>query len=186
MIYESKGLVTEAEYFAMEESAQVRYELYQGNLIEMAGGTKYHERIIKNLFSFLFNASIDSGYELFFAGMRLKINSQANYFYPDLMIAVAGSGNELHFEDALMVVEVLSPKTRKFDTVDKFLSYQNLPSLQYYLLVEPEYYHATLYFKEEDGTWQAETHRKLSEEIRLPKIGISVPFSEIYKGLEWD
>jgi hypothetical protein len=53
MLYESKGLVTEAEYFALEESTPERHELFHGNLIEKAGGTKYHERIIKNHFSFL-------------------------------------------------------------------------------------------------------------------------------------
>lgn len=97
-----------------------------------------------------------------------------------------------HFDDIrfakspVFIAEVLSPNTRTFDMVDKFLDYRSLPTLQYYLLAEPEYYHVTLHYKANDGTWQSDTYCKLTDVIKLPLIGVELPLSDVYKGLEWD
>lgn len=186
MIKGNTQLLTEKDYLDFEETAQVRHELYQGNLIEMPGGTKFHERLIKNIFIFLGLKDISDKYELFFSGMRLNIPGQTSFFYPDVFIALSGTGADTYFDDALFIVEVLSPGTRTFDTVDKFIEYRKLPSLQYYLLAEPEYYHVTLHYKAEDGTWQSDTYRKLTDVIRLPLMDVEIPMSEVYKGLAWD
>jgi Uma2 family endonuclease len=69
---------------------------------------------------------------------------------------------------------------------DKFLEYRNLPSLQYYMLAEPEYYHVYLHSKNSEGLWMSETYRKLTDIIKLPLMDADLPLAEMYKGLEWD
>jgi Uma2 family endonuclease len=186
MIKGNTQLLTEKDYLDLEASSQVRHELYNGNLIEMPGGTKFHERLIKNLFFLLGLNQIPDTYELFFSGMRLNIPGQNSFFYPDVLLAISSSGADTYFDDALFIAEVLSPRIRTFDTVDKFIEYRKLTSLQYYLLAEPEYYHVTLHYKAEDGTWQSDTYRKLTDIIKLPLIDAELPIAEVYKGLEWD
>ena len=178
--------MTENEYLLFEETAQDRHELFQGNLKEMPGGTKFLERIIKNLFLLLSAQNQMEHVELFFSGMRLNIPGFASYYYPDLMLVNDSSRDERYFQDAFFIAEVLSPATRTFDMVDKFLDYRSLPSLQYYLLAEPEYYHVTLHTKGANGTWQSDTFRKLTELIDLPLIGAILPMAEIYQGLVWE
>ena len=48
----------------------------------------------------------------------------------------SATGYILH--DVELIVEVLSPGTRLFGTVDKFIEYKKIPSLKYYPLAEPE------------------------------------------------
>ncbi len=118
--------------------------------------------------------------------MRLNIPRQTTFFYPDIFLALSGSGSENYFDDAIFIAEVLSPETRTIDNVDKFLEYRKLPGLQYYLPAEPEYYHVTLYFRADDGNRRSDTYRKLTDVIKLALIGVELPLSEVYKDLEWD
>lgn len=37
------------EYLALEQTDNIRYEYYQGEVFAMAGGTKRHNRIVRNL-----------------------------------------------------------------------------------------------------------------------------------------
>ncbi|HVF97144.1 MAG TPA: Uma2 family endonuclease [Flavisolibacter sp.] len=49
------------------------------------------------------------------------------------------------------IVEVISPLSRITDTVDKYIDYSAIPSLKYYLVVEPEVTYVTLYARNEGG-----------------------------------
>jgi Uma2 family endonuclease len=186
MITASTQNMTDEQYLLFAETAMVRHELFHSNLLEMPGATVYHERLIKNLYRMMSILTFPENLELFFSGMKLNIPGRNSYFYPDLMVGFVNQKDPRFFKDAIFIAEVLSPGTRSFDMADKFLEYRNLPSLQYYLLAEPEYYHVTLQYKTKEGVWMSETYRKLTDIIKLPLIGADLPLAEIYKGLEWD
>ena len=76
---------------------------------------------------------------------------------------------------------MLSDSTRKYDTVDKFIQYQKIDSLQYYILVEPEVYSVHCFSKDEKGEWQAAIYTKLEEVIDLKLLSIQLPLQSIYK-----
>jgi Uma2 family endonuclease len=40
------------------------------------------------------------------------------------------------------------------NTVDKYIAYTTIPSLKYYLIVDPETIYVTLYTKNADGQWK--------------------------------
>jgi Uma2 family endonuclease len=182
----SNHLYTDQEYLALEEKAQVRHEFINGNLYEMPGGTIYHERVIKNIFKGLLALPSNQELELFFSGMRINVKESGNYYYPDVLVVSSSNADLRFYKDAVFLAEVLSPSTRTFDMVDKFIEYRKLPSLQYYMLVEPEYYHVTLHQKNAEGQWESDTFRKLTDSIPLPALGISLLLSELYKGMLWD
>jgi len=185
MITTSKTTMTENEYLSFEETVQVRHEFFHRNLLEMSGGTIFHETLILNVSLFLKAIFGISDYKVFASGLKLRINPE-KYFYPDVMLTNE-KFSEIRFANApIFISEVLSPATRTFDMVDKFLDYRSLPSLQYYLLAEPEHYHVTLHTKGADGTWQSDTYRKLTDLIDLPLIGAKLPMAEIYQGLVWE
>jgi Uma2 family endonuclease len=181
-----KGNLSLLDYLKLEEESEVRHEFFYGNLIEMPGATIYHERIIKNLFLLLSQVTLGKNLELFFSGMKLMVPEKGLVFYPDLMIGVKETNDTRFLSDAVFVAEVLSPATRSYDQADKFIAYRTLTSLKYYLLIEPEYYHAALFYLTEDGNWFSETFRKLNEEIALPHLSIKLSLADIYKGLAWD
>ena len=81
----------------------------------------------------------------------------------------------------VLIAEVLSESTRKFDMIDKFIQYQKLDTLQYYLLVEPDKYLVILYKKAEEGNWQSNTFTAITDIIDLPKFNISIALKDIYE-----
>ena len=174
---------TPEEYFLLEETAEVRHEFINGNLIEMSGASREHHKICKNLLRILENLLIEKGYEVFIENMKVKIESENQYFYPDIFITkeVETDKNKyVQFEPEL-IVEVLSEATRAKDLVDKFIQYRKIKTLNYYLLVEPEKYLVLCNFKNQQGEWDMVSYTKPDEIIELPNLNISLSMEDIYK-----
>lgn len=173
------------EYLLQEEKAMVRHEFVNGKLFEMSGGTRFHEKVIFNITRTLGNLLFDKGYEILAQGMRCSPNNQ-RYYYPDILITNEEFSDIRYSQKPVLLAEVLSPATRSFDIVDKFIDYRTIPTLEYYLLVEPEYYHVTLNYKTLQGEWMAEVFNKKTALIDITKLNIQLRLEDIYFGLEWE
>jgi Uma2 family endonuclease len=174
---------TVAEYFLLEEAGDVRHEFINGNLIEMSGASREHHFICQNILLALLYSTKPLGFNVFIENMKVKIQNENQYFYPDIFItkeAETDKNKYVQFEPEL-IVEVLSENTRTKDMVDKFIQYRKINSLNYYLLVEPEKYLVLCNFKDEKGEWDMVSYTKPDETIQLPKLNISFPVSDIYK-----
>lgn len=176
-------IYTVPEYFSLEEAGEVRHEFINGNLIEMSGASREHHKICKNLLRILENLMVDKGYEVFIENMKVKIQNENQYYYPDIFITKEAETDEnkyVQFEPEL-IVEVLSETTRAKDMVDKFIQYRKIKTLNYYLLVEPEKYLVLYNFKDEQREWDMISYTKLDETIPLPNLNISLAMADIYK-----
>ena len=172
-------------YLQQEEKAAVRHEFINGKLYEMSGGTRFHEKVISNLVIILGLLLRDKGYDVFAQGLRFSTGIQ-RYYYPDIVVTNEVFTDIRFSQNPVLLAEVLSPSTRSYDTVDKFIDYRSISSLEYYLLVEPDYWHVTLNYKTPEGEWMAEVFNKKTLVINLPKLGIQLPLQDIYFGLEWE
>jgi hypothetical protein len=65
--------------------------------------------------------------------------------------------------------------------VDKFIQYQKLDTLQYYLRVEPEQQVVFFYNKTEDGEWMADTYTQDNDTVDLKQLQLSFTLKDIYK-----
>ena len=72
--------------------------------------------------------------------MRCSSSNQ-RYYYPDVLVTNEVFADNRFAQKPVLLAEVLSPATRSFDMVDKFMDYSTIPTLGYYLLVEPENCH---------------------------------------------
>lgn len=174
---------TVAEYFSLEESGGVRHEFINGNLIEMSGASREHHKICKRLLRLFEDFLSDKGYEVFMENMKVKIENESQYYYPDIFITKEAETDEnkyVQFEPEL-IIEVLSFTTRSRDLVDKFIQYRKIKTLSYYLLVEPEKYLVLCNFKDSEGEWNMVSYTGIEEIIELPNLNISLPLTEIYK-----
>jgi Uma2 family endonuclease len=174
---------TVPEYFLLEESGDIRHEFINGNLIEMSGASREHHKICKRLLRLLENMLDNKGYEVYIENMKVKIQNENQYYYPDIFITKEAETDEnkyVQFEPEL-IVEVLSETTRAKDMVDKFIQYRKINSLNYYLIVEPEKYLVLCNFKDENGEWNMVSYTKPDEIIQFPKLNISLLLADIYK-----
>jgi Uma2 family endonuclease len=177
---EHRKFETVEEYLAFEEKSEVRHEYYLENLIEMAGASFLHNLISGNIFFIIKQLLKNKNERVFIEGFKAFIKEQNIFFYPDVMVALPEE-HQYYSTQPVLIAEVLSESTRKFDMIDKFIQYQKLDTLQYYLLVEPDKYLVILYKKAAEGDWQSSTFTAITDIIDLPKFNISIALKDIYQ-----
>ncbi len=155
----------------------------------MAGGSRNHNRIVRNLTRRLGNLLEGSRCEPFSSDTRVHIPACNTYFYPDAQI-VCG---EVHYDaeeaetllNPSVIIEVLSPTTESVDRGRKFDCYQTLDSLIYYVLIEQDAPKIGFYKRQTDGDWLFSTRSGLDATLILDAIGVSLLFAEIYQAVEF-
>ncbi|MDQ6843622.1 MAG: Uma2 family endonuclease [Bacteroidota bacterium] len=179
---ELNKIYTVQEYFLLEESGEIRHEFINGNLIEMSGPSREHHKICKNLLRLLENLLKDKGYEVYIENMKVKIENENQYYYPDIFITKEPKTQEnryVQFQPEL-IIEVLSETTRTKDLIDKFIQYRKISTLKYYLVVEAQKC-LILCNSKENGEWNMFSYTQLNEIINLTLFNIELPVEKIYK-----
>jgi hypothetical protein len=74
---------------------------------------------------------------------------------------------------------VLSPRTERVDRGHKLEDYQELPSLQEYVLVSSRYQFVEIFRQQLDGQWSYEALRP-DQTIKLQSLGLEISFAELY------
>jgi len=169
-----------ASYLNFEEQSTVRHEYYFENLIEMSGSTYKHNELVFYLTAFFrFNLS-KTAYKISSEQVKAYIASENIFFYPDVMVALP-EDQDYYATNAVLIAEVLSESTRKFDMIDKFIQYQKLETLQYYFLIEPNKHLVIVYKKVADNDWESDTYTSIDDIIEMPKLNIIIALKDIYQ-----
>lgn len=134
---QKKPYLTEQAYLEREALSDVKHEYVAGEIHAMQSASEQHNRITGNLFCNLRFAARGSCYGVFTRDMKLRLDAGRFYYYPDVMLICNMDDNyPFYKEHPCFIAEVLSPRTSKTDQREKWLNYQKLPSLRYYLLVD--------------------------------------------------
>ena len=174
-----KTFANEQEYILFEEKSEQKHELFNGNLITMSGVSTDHNEITLNIAMVLRQLLKGTSYRVFIESVKVK-TPLGNFFYPDVMVCHPNPDKYFSTEP-IVIVEVLSESTRKYDVVDKFIQYQKIESLHYYLCVEPEKQSVLLYTKDTDGEWHLDTLINNQDTINFSNLNIGFSLQQIYK-----
>ena len=179
-----KTRYTPSQYLALERNAEFKNEYYDGYITAMAGRSREHNRIARNIarqFDYQFE---DRECEAFTSDTRLCVSSTELYTYPDVM-AVCGESRFQKIEgvesllNPTIIVEVLSPTTESYDRDAKFAHYRQLPSLKAYVLVSQDKVLVECYTRQ-GGDWVLSEFKGLADTLQLPSIGCAISLREIY------
>ncbi|MGY2047298.1 Uma2 family endonuclease [Methylobacterium sp. JK268] len=175
---------TVPEFFAWQESQDARYELVGGVPVRMkAGARTIHDDIVVNLLA-EFRTRLRRGSCRPFTGDGSVETRPGQIRRPDLGVDCgARDPNGLVAADPRLVVDVLSPSTRDFDTFDKLGEYKAVTSLRHILLVEPNAAEVAVWSRDADGAWTRRLVTGIEAEIDLPDLGLLLPLREIYDGV---
>ncbi|MBV9079240.1 MAG: Uma2 family endonuclease [Methylobacteriaceae bacterium] len=176
---------THAEFFAWQERQEVRYELVSGfPLRMMAGASNRHDAIVGNLIAELRNRLRGTPCRQFTADGAVVIRP-GQIRRPDVGVDCGRSDPEGHSAtEPRLVVEVLSPSTRDFDTFEKLAEYKSLDSLDAILFVEPNRAEVAIWRRADDRSWVRQLVEGLDAVIPLPTLAIVLPLAEIYDRVE--
>ncbi len=171
--------ITENEYLDAEQDALVRHELIDGYIYAMTGASDKHNKAAGNMFAELRNALKRMNVPCTTYINDMKVKAQNNFYYPDVMVVCDNNDKESEFYKTkpTIVIEVLSPSTRRIDKTIKRLAYQALPTLQEYVLIEQDKAEIEVFTR--SSGWQAEYYY-LGDSISFASIGVTVQVEDIY------
>ncbi len=187
MAIQTKQMMTVADYLAWEERQEFKHEYIDGEIIEMTGGTGDHSRVKVNLTLALGGRINFSNFIIYNSDMRVR-GTESRYVYPDLSVVrgeeVYEDESELTLLNPVFVVEVISPSSETRDRVDKREYYYDAPSIEAYLIVDPDRVHSELYTRAADG-WRSREFSSRDDVMPLPALNCELPLAQVYRGLDF-
>jgi Uma2 family endonuclease len=171
------------EFFAWQEQQADRYELVDGRPLKMMAGAKtLHDDIVVNLLGELCEQLRGSGCRPFTGDGSFETRP-GQIRRPDVGVD-CGSRNPNGTKAALpkVVIEVLSPSTRDFDSFRKLEEYKGVASVEHILMVEPNAPFAAFWSRDDSGQWGEQRIRGLAGAIDMPKLKITLRMAGIYEG----
>ena len=173
---------TVEEYITHELKSQVRSEFINGQLFEMAGEKDVNNEIAGNLYILLSTLLKSFGYFIYSHDVKVKIFGEEKYCYPDVFITkeLKTESNKYIKSEPVLIAEVVSETSQVNDYVDKYIAYTKIPSLRYYLIIEPETTLITCYKKDENKEWITAKYTRVEDVIQLNALAISFQLKQIY------
>ena len=173
------------EYIHLDETGMLRHEYYYGKLFAMPGETLLHNEVCIRVLMLLTTLLQPKGWKTYIESVKVKIENEDIFLYPDIVVMrpaeeVVHANKNYIIHQPSLIAEVLSDSTRKYDLTDKFVQYQKISSLRYYLLIEAEKHVIIFYEKDESGEWSGKTFTEMDEVISFPFFQSQLTLADIY------
>ena len=82
------------------------------------------------------------------------------------------------------ILEILSDSTEKYDRGEKFSHYQNLESLEEYILISQNQTKAESFLRQADNKWLYQKVEGSESELSIHSVNAKIKLEEIYKNTE--
>ncbi len=174
------------EYLKDELTREIKHEYIDGQIYAMSGGTRNHNIISGNLYIMLRDFFKNSSCDVFINDVKLFIPSLNIFYYPDVMIFCDKEiKNEYYCKNPCLVAEVLSPSTELTDRREKWLSYQHVSSLKYYLIVHSDKILIEIYSKDTDNLWNYQSLEQNNDfYVNCHEFNGKIDVNDIYNAVE--
>ena len=180
-----------AEYLKLEGDSDERHEYHDGEILAMAGGSPEQSFIIVNFVGEVGNALKGTKYRVAGSNLRVRIPHPPRYAYPDASIIcgpvqIDPQDPQRHsILNPKVIVEVLSTSTEAYDRGEKFTQYRQIESFEEYILISQDRPNFESFLRQPDGAWSIQTCTGLQSSAKIRSLGIEIPMTEIYAGIEW-
>jgi Uma2 family endonuclease len=158
-----------------------RYELVRGSLRLMAGGSTAHNDLQVNLLVALAPRLRGKPCRANGSDLPIRIDARTARF-PDASVTCGPRGPN-YTDDAVAVLEILSPSTEAEDRGARRRDYQRLPGLRHYVLLAQDAVRAEVLSRTPAG-WLLTEVEGLDAELRLDALDLTLPLAELYAGVE--
>ncbi len=175
--------LTPAEYFALEERSVERHEYFDGELFMMAGASKRHNRIAGNAGRISYDRLDARGCQLFTGDVRVAVQEARHYTYPDLVISCDPDDqrDDHLIRRPVLLVEVTSPSTERYDHNEKFQQYRRLESLRHYVLISQERWFVNWFRRTEGGEWALTQCSGPDGVLEISDLDLRWPLADLYQ-----
>ncbi|BAZ81528.1 Uma2 family endonuclease [Sphaerospermopsis kisseleviana CS-549] len=183
---QSHQYLSPEEYLEAEKSSPIKHEYIQGQIYAMAGASDAHVTITTNLVALLRNHIRGTGCRLYVADMKARIETLDIFYYPDLMVTCDPRDTDFEYFKRYpsLMIEVLSPATEAFDRGDKFIDYQELETLQEYVLVSQNRQRVDCFRRNNQGRWELYIYRG-NQQLELTSVNFNCLLTDVYEDVNF-
>lgn len=185
MIAQPKQYITEQEYIKFERASIGKHEYFDGQIYAMTGASRIHNLIAGNTLAMLHSQLRKKPCEIFPSDMRVKVTRTGLYTYPDLVIIC---GKPEFTDDILdtiinplVLIEILSPSTERYDRGMKSQSYRTIETLQDYILIAQDQYHVEHYSRQNSGQWLLQEAIGRESALTIRSIECTLALGDVYE-----
>ena len=173
-------------FLAWVEGREGRYELVDGRVVDVTGGSRGHAQITANLFHIL-HSCLDRHRWTTLPGFGIDTGPKT-VRYPDVVVDPVSAGwRDLTTTAPALIAEVLSPSTERIDLGDKAAEYLHLQSLAAYLVFAQDKQKAWIWLKGAQGFPPGpQVLNALNESVRIATLGIEFLLTEVYARVQLD
>jgi Uma2 family endonuclease len=173
---------TYAQYRAFENGSPDKHEYIAGEIYAMAGGTPDHAAFPLTI-SALLRPQLRRGGRMFTSDLRVRIPRADLATYPDLTIICGdpqqAADDELAITNPILLVEVTSTSTERYDRGKKIEYYKTIDSLQEVLIVSHREPRLTLHRRASKGSWTIVEARSAGS-IKLESVSATLDVDDVY------
>jgi Uma2 family endonuclease len=182
--------ITLEAYFKAEEKSLTKNEYHDGIIIPMAGAKLKHNRLAHTAAFLIETFSEANNLDCIVSNSdtKIRIEDFNKVVYPDALVISPPpqyyNGREDTITNPLVIVEVLSISSKKFDEGTKFEMYRSLPSFKEYVLVFQDLRRVAVWTKQNDGSWLPIDYIGEDAVAILHTLdGCPLPLKRLYRGL---
>lgn len=169
------------DYLETEKISPVKREFVEGEVYAMAGTSDNHNLITGDLYAALLIHLRDSACQPFFGDIKVRVTKNV-YYYPDVLVSCEENPEDSHFRNQpILIVEVTSPSTEHIDRREKLLFYQQMPSVQEYVIVSQAKINVEVHRRQSDARWITYYFDASDEAVEFQSVGLTVALAEIYR-----
>ena len=178
------------QYLEKEGKSMDKHEFIDGQIIKMPYAKGPHNIISANMMAQLIinTEGLDNNYTVFTSDQKVYFPSIDAGVYADALAVceepLYWDDNQLLLINPIVVVEVLSKSTSKYDRTGKFDKYKTLESFKEYVLIRQDECYAEVWYRESPGRWQETIVTDINGQLPLQSVGISISMERIYRNVE--
>jgi Uma2 family endonuclease len=175
------------DYLSGEQTAKRKHEYVEGLVYAMVGATNVHNRIATNATVSLGSQLRGKRCQAFNSDtkVRIRLRRGTRFYYPDTLVVCQPNPPEDTFHDApVVIIEVVSPSTRRTDENEKCEAYLSIDSLHVYMTAESSTA-AALVYRRGDSGFVRESYLGLDAVIPLPEIDAELRLADLYENVQF-
>ena len=173
-----------------------RYEMYDGEIFAMAGGSPSHGHVSSNALVALQKRARPRGCVTYGSDVYIRPDDDnKSAMLPDAFVRCGPPPpkEQRYITDPVVIVEVLSPSTMSFDRGAKLQRYFNFTSLQHVIILYQDEYRAEMWTRPPEGAkatdvdgnllWSHTVANGLTSSLKIDALEANILLDEFYDGV---
>lgn len=181
-----KTKISVKDYLENEKRSLIKHEYVEGEIFAKAGTSDMHNFITGDIYAALLIHLRDSKCQPFIGDIKVQVRQNV-YYYPDVLVSCEESPENPHFRNnPILVVEVTSKSTDRIDRREKVFLYQQIPSLQEYIVVDQYRMEVQVHRRQPNGGWITYFFDEPDDIVKFESVKLTLPITEIYRRVRFE